>query len=120
MEIVGQVETAAKVGLTFTIIEVALLFIAKKLIFSMWVLILTLQFFVFIALWQIKYPHKVKFMIVEFRRMALGEFMDDFDFGKEVANFFGFTTSEDTAADDVVGEQRLGSDRSIFGSLGIT
>ena len=84
-----QVETAAKVGLTFTLIEIALLFITKKLIFSMRVLILTLQFFVYIAFWQIKYPHNVKFMIFEFRRIALGEFFDDFDFGKEVANFFG-------------------------------
>ena len=56
--------------------------IAKQLIFSMWVLILTLQFFVFIALWQIKYPLKIKFIVAEFRRMALGEFIDDFDFGK--------------------------------------
>ena len=86
----------------------------------MWVLILTLQFFVFIAFWQIKYPHKIKFMIFEFRRIALGEFFDDFDFGKEVANFFGFKTSEDTAADDVVGEARLGSDRTVIGSMGIT
>ena len=64
------------------LIEVLLLFVAKKLIFSMWVLIMTLQFFVFIARWQIKYPHRLRFLLHEFRRIALGEFMDDLDFGK--------------------------------------
>jgi len=95
------------VGVAVTIWEIVVIFLFKKFIFSMWVLILTLQFFVFIAKWQVKYPHRIKFMLHEFRRMALGEFMDDLDFGKEIANAFGLPTSEETAADEVVGEERL-------------
>ena len=101
------------------LIEIILLFVAKKLIFSMWVLIMTLQFFVFIARWQIKYPHRLRFLLYEFRRIALGEFMDDLDFGKEVASFFGLPTSKNSAADEAVGEERLSYGRSVFGNIGI-
>ena len=103
-----------------SIIEVLLIFFAKQFIFSMWVLILTLQFFVFIAVWQITYPRKIKLLITEFRRMALGEFMDDLDIGSEIANAFDLSTSSETAADEKVGEERLSSGRSVLGSFGIT
>ena len=94
-KLVEQFETAAKVGVSVTLIEIILIFSAKNIIFSMWTLVLTLQFFVFIAKWQISYPHRVRFILHEFRRMVLGEFLDDFDFGKEVSSFFGLPTSED-------------------------
>ena len=59
-------------------------------------------------------------MLQEFRRIVLGEFMDDLDFGKEIANLFGLQTSEDTAADETVGEERLSQGRSVFSNLGIS
>ena len=59
-------------------------------------------------------------MLHEFRRVALGEFMDDFDFGKEIANFFGLPTSEDSAADVTVGQERLYLGASVSGNLGIS
>ena len=37
-----------------------------------------------------------------------------------MADSFGLSNSEDTAADEVVGEERLAHDRSVIGSLGIT
>lgn len=103
-----------------SIIEVLLIFFAKQFIFSMWVLILTLQFFVFIAVWQINYPRRIKLLITEFRRMALGEFMDDLDIGSEIANAFNLSSSAESAADEKVGEERLSSGRSVIGSFGIT
>ena len=86
----------------------------------MWVLIMTLQFFVFIAKWQILYPDRIRFLLHEFRRIALGEFIEDFDFGKEIASFFGLPRSEDSAADVTVGEDRLSLGKSVSGNLGIS
>ena len=40
-----------------TIWELLIVFAFKKVLFSMWVLILTLQYFVYIATWQIRYPN---------------------------------------------------------------
>lgn len=44
-------DTAAKISIGVTILELGLIFLFKKILFSMWVLILTLQFFVFISFW---------------------------------------------------------------------
>ena len=53
----------------------------KKVLFSMWILILTLQFFVYMATWQVRYPGTLHFLLYELKRIALGEFMDDLDIG---------------------------------------
>ena len=52
--------------------------------------------------------------------MVLGEFLDDFDFGKNIADYFGLPTNENKSADVVVGEDRLSNGHTVFGSLGIT
>ena len=44
-------ETAASVGIATSIWEIAMLFFFKEILFSLWVLILMLQFFVFMANW---------------------------------------------------------------------
>ena len=41
-QLVEKFATAAKVGVAVTLTEIMLIFAAKKLIFSMWILILTL------------------------------------------------------------------------------
>ena len=41
-ELVEKFATAAKVGVAVTLTEIMLIFAAKKLIFSMWILVLTL------------------------------------------------------------------------------
>ena len=64
-----------------TIWELVIIFLFKKVLFSMWVLILILQFFVYIATWQVRYPSILTFILYELKRIALCEFMDDFDFG---------------------------------------
>ena len=57
--------------------------------FSMLNLIYILQFFVFIAVWQIDFPNLTKAVLKELRRIALGEFFDDLEIGKRLSNFFG-------------------------------
>ena len=79
----------------------------------MWILILTLQFFVYIASWQIRYPGTVNFLLYELKRIALGEFMDDLSLGNEINDAFGIPPNDQSAAEEKVGESRLGS-----GSIG--
>ena len=85
----------------------------------MWVLILTLQFYVYIALWQVRYTTILSFLLFEFRRIALGEFMDDLDIGKVIMEFIGISFEEKSATDEEVGDERLGSP-SLFSSFGPT
>ena len=47
---------AAKVGVVLIILEFILIFFFSEVISSMWILDLTLQFLVYIALWRINYP----------------------------------------------------------------
>ena len=47
----------------------------------MWILILTLQFFVYIAMWQVRYPSMIHFLLYELKRVTLGEFIDDLPVG---------------------------------------
>mmetsp|Transcript_28884 Transcript_28884/g.38508 ORF Transcript_28884/g.38508 Transcript_28884/m.38508 type:complete len:256 (+) Transcript_28884:67-834(+) len=91
----------------------------KKVLFSMWVLILTLQFFVYMATWQIRYPGKLHFILYELKRIALGEFMDDLDVGDKVNEIFGLPPNEDSAAEEKVAEERLGSG-SVAQNFGVT
>ena len=85
----------------------------------MWILILTLQFFVYMATWQVRYPGTLHFILYELKRIALGEFMDDLDIGNEINEVLGLPPNEDSAADEEVGEERLGSS-SITESFGAT
>lgn len=77
--ILDQAKTAASVGVALSIWEIILLFFFQKTLFSMWILILTLQFFVFIAVWSIRYPSVIRFLLYELRKISLGEFMDDLE-----------------------------------------
>ena len=85
----------------------------------MWILILTLQFFVYMAQWQVRYPNTLQFLLYELKKVALGEFMDDLDIGGEVMNSIGIQVNKGSAADEKVGEERLGSS-NLWASLGPT
>ena len=90
--------------------------------FLMLVLIQILQFYAFIALWRVAYPKHTKIVFKELRRITLGEFLDDLQFGKNLSEFFGLSSEEDSANDGLeekVGEERLGS-KYITKNLGIT
>ena len=55
----------------------------------------------------------------ELKRMALGEFMDDIDIGKQINEVLGIPPSEESSTDEKVGEERLGSS-NILESFGAT
>lgn len=82
-------------------------------------LILTLQFLVYIATWQLRTPTRSRFILFELKRIALGEFMDDLDVGNEIAGVLGIEIDNTNAVDEEVGEERLGSG-SPFSNFGAT
>lgn len=86
----------------------------------MWVLILTLQYFVFIAVWNIRYPNITRFMLYELRKISLGEFFDDLELSKTIPEFFGIEAKESKATEEKVGEERLGSADSVLFNFGPT
>ena len=49
----------------------------------MWVLLNNLQFFIFIGQWQIRYPKFIQAIFDEMTKIALGQYFDDFEFGKQ-------------------------------------
>ena len=87
-------ETAAYIGGGLAIWQIAIFLVLNKVLKKMWLLINCFQFFVYIAIWQINYPPLFKLVLVELRRTALGEFMDDLEIGKHVAEFFGIPDSD--------------------------
>ena len=109
LELTAQAEKAAQVSLVIALIEVMIIFVFKKVLFSMWVLILILQFFVYIAVWQVRYPKILTFIFFELKKIALGEFMDDIDIGGTVLQNFGIDYSKSSPTEEKVGEERLGS-----------
>ena len=50
-ELLQMTETAVKIGVAIGVWELILFFFFKKVLFSMWILILTLQFYVYIGTW---------------------------------------------------------------------
>ena len=60
---VSQAEKAASVGVALSIWQLVIIFLFKKVLFSMWILILTMQFFVYLALWQVRYPYTVHLLL---------------------------------------------------------
>ena len=104
-----KAERAAQISLAVTVWEIIVIFAFKKVLFSMWVLILTLQFFVYISTWQVRFPSTLKFILYELKRMALGEFMDDLDLGGSIMSGLGLESGKTSSADEKVGEARLGA-----------
>ena len=60
-----------------TVFELTMCFILGKALEAMWTLIYAMQFLVYIGMWNINYPHHLKFFFAELKRIALGEFVDD-------------------------------------------
>ena len=102
-------ESAQQLSIGLTILEVILILLFKKVLFSMWVLILTLQFFVYIYLWQVRFPSILHFFFYELRRMALGEFIDDLDIGGIVMSSLGLEAQTESSTSEELGENRLES-----------
>ena len=80
--------------------EIILIFALKKFLFSIWVLILLLQFLVQMTTWQINYPPTTRILLFEVKRIVLGEFMDDLDLASRIYEAFGVqNTNSKTALD---------------------
>ena len=71
-------DTAASGGTTITIIELIACLSVKQVLFANWILITSLQFYVYINDWNVLYPKDLQALMKEFRRITLGEFFDDF------------------------------------------
>ena len=110
---------AATAGLAVSLWEIACIFAFQKVLFSMWVLILTAQFLVFIAIWSINFPRSARFILYELRKIALGEFLDDLELGARINETLGIQGSSNSSTDTKVGEERLGS-ADILTSFGPT
>ena len=102
--------TAAAVGGAVAIWQVIMLIALGKALHSMWILINTLQLFVYISLWQIKFPGFSRPILFELRRMALGELIDDLEVGQKVQSMFGIENLGDNDFEvQKFGRERLGS-----------
>ena len=97
-----------------------MLFFFQKTLFSMWVLILTLQFFVFIAVWNIRYPNITRLVLFELRKISLGEFVDDLQLSEKIPALLGIDFKAKSATEETVGEERLGSQTGVFHNFGPT
>jgi len=86
----------------------------------MWILILTLQFFVYIATWNIRFPHMTRFLFHELRKVSLGEFLDDIDIAGYILEPIGIKVESSSGAEEKVGAERLGSSDGIFSNFGAT
>ena len=98
-------------------LEVICLFVLQKALFSLWNLILTLQFLTYISVWQIRYPKVLGFVLTKLRVIALGEFVDNLEIGKHLAEALSIPSGGDKAVDEKIGEERLGQS-SILANLG--
>lgn len=108
-KLVKKAKTAAQISVVVSLWEIVVIFFFKKVLFSMWILILTLQFFVYISLWQVRYPSTLHFILYELKRMALGEFMDDVDIAGDVMSLIGIESQKADPTEEKVNEERLGS-----------
>ena len=70
-------------ALIISILQIVLIFSLNKTLTSMWVLLNNLQFFIFIGQWQIRYPKFIQAIFDEMTKIALGQYFDDFEFGKQ-------------------------------------
>ena len=52
-------------------------------------MITSLQLFVYMNDWNVIYPKKLQALMKEFRRITLGEFVDDMEVGRQIQEFFG-------------------------------
>ena len=106
-------------GIVASLWELALIIGLKQAIFAVWILILILQFFVYISMWQIRLPKTASLLLFELRRIVLGEFMEDIELGDTISESIGLQTKAKSGTDEKLGRNRLG-DSSIGANLGIT
>ena len=80
-------QVANAVGATLAVWQIIIFVFANKMLTSMWILVNSTQYFVFIALWQVSYSKLIKVVNKEIRRVSLGEYLNDLEIGKNIADF---------------------------------
>ena len=90
-----MLEKSTQSGATITIIELITCFSLKKALYVNWLLITNLQLFVYINDWNLLYPRFLQALMKEFRRITLGEFVDDLEVGRKLSDVFGIKQKPD-------------------------
>ena len=78
-----------------SVFEIIICLVTGKALNSMWILINALQFIVFISIWLINMPNFAKLVFDQLKRILLGEFIEDLEFGKKIADNFGLETEDE-------------------------
>ena len=79
--LLGMASTAAVFGVGLSVWQIILCFILGKTLKSMWILINTVQFIVYMSLWQIGFEDLLRIFLKELKRIVLAEFFDDLAVG---------------------------------------
>ena len=78
-----------------------------------------MQFFAYIAVWQINFTHLTKLCLLEIKRVVLVEYFDDFQLSKKVMNMLFEVPEEDELIEERVdGSGQFGGD--IMKDFGMT
>ena len=57
--------------------------------------------------WHINYPIITRFVLQELRKITLGEFLDDIDFGDSINEFFGIDSDREDVSFEVNDSRRI-------------
>ena len=110
--LLAMASNAAVIGVGLSIWQIIMCFVLGKAISSMWILINTVQFIVYMSLWQINYERVLRIFFRELKRIVLAEFFDDLAIGKKLKEAIGISKDDDEEAslgiEQEVGECRLG------------
>ena len=87
-------DNVAKIGVSITLIEFIVCLFLSKSLFSMWALINTLQFMIYIGKWMIVYPDVIDIVLSELSRITQNEFVDDYDIGRKFMELLQIETEE--------------------------
>ena len=60
----------------------------------MWILINALQFIVFIGMWLINMPSSLRQIFDQLKRIVTGEFLEDLQIGKNIAEGIGLESED--------------------------
>ena len=110
-----------KVGASISVFALIAYMALRKSFSMLNKLMLQLQFFAYISIWQLSPTKFVETCLKEIRRIVLGEYFDDFSLSQKIMNaLFDMPSSDDDdSVEEKIGEERLGS-KSIMKNFGIT
>ena len=72
--------------------QIVLFFALGKALKSMWPLLNTAQFIIYMSLWQVNYSDGLRVLFMTLRKIAFAEFMDDLAISEKFNSAFGIST----------------------------